>query len=225
MNNQRPLPRYSTLTTHTTKSYCRRLLTNMTLQPCASQKQNSQRQTTRNQNGKQTIKHTHTHLHTQSSIEPKIFPDIVIIIIIIIIPSTTFSCLPLFPFNIDSIGVRWSPWSDKKHHTWAEITRQVASSAVKDIMPLSFISVRTKFDSELHAVCDPSTLELSLYSPPFSCVSLPLSLSARYLRSREARRCVTAAAVTEHVLRLATAAVRDRGGSNRTGRTSAWFLP
>jgi hypothetical protein len=174
MNNQRPLPRYSTLTTHTTKSYCRRLLTNMTLQPCASQKQNSQRQTTRNQNGKQTNKHTHTH--TESSIEPKIFLDI-IIIIIIIIPSTTFSCLPLFPFNIDSIGVRWSPWSDKKHHTWAEITRQVASSAVKDIMPLSFISVRTKFDSELHAVCDPSTLELSLSILLLSPVSLSLSPS------------------------------------------------
>jgi len=48
-----------------------------------------------------------TNTHTHSSIEPKIFPDIIIIIIIIIItiPSTTFSCLPLFPFNIDSIGV------------------------------------------------------------------------------------------------------------------------
>jgi hypothetical protein len=52
---------------------------------------------------------TNTHTHTQFN-RSKIFPDI---IIIIIIPSTTFSCLPLFPFNIDSIGVLWSPWSDK----------------------------------------------------------------------------------------------------------------
>jgi hypothetical protein len=51
----------------------------------------------------QETKTENKHTHTQSSIEPKIFPDI--IIIIIIIPSTTFSCLPLFPFNIDSIGV------------------------------------------------------------------------------------------------------------------------
>jgi hypothetical protein len=186
MNNQRPLLRNSTLTTHTTKLYCRRLLI-MTLQPCASQKQNSQRQTTRNQNGKQT--------HTQSSIEPEIFPDIIIIIVIvIIIPSTTFSCLPLFPFNIHSM-VLWSPWSDKKHHTWAEITRQVASSAVKDIMPVSFISVRTKFDSELHALCDPSA---SLYSPPFSSLSLSLSPSAPFFAQSRGT------------------AVRDRSGSNRT---------
>ncbi len=184
MNNQRPLLRNSTLTTHTTKLYCRRLLI-MTLQPCASQKQNSQRQTTRNQNGKQT--------HTQSSIEPKIFPDI---IIIIIIPSTTFPCLPLFPFNIHSIGVLWSRWSDKKHHTWAEITRQVASSAVKDIMPVSFISVRTKFDSELHALCDPSALELFLSILLLSPLSL--SLSARFFAQSRGT------------------AVRDRSGSNRT---------
>jgi hypothetical protein len=82
-------------------------------------------------------------------------------------------------------------------------------------MPVSFISVRTKFDTELHALCDPSALELSSF---LLCLSLSLSPSVRpLLRSREARQCVTAAALTEHVLPWATAAVRDRGGSNRTG--------
>jgi len=65
-------------------------------------------------------------------------------------------------------------------------------------------------------------LSILLLSPLSLSPSLPLR---PFLRSREARRCVTAAAVTEHVLHWATAAVRDRGGSNRIGRTSAWFLP
>jgi hypothetical protein len=57
-------------------------------------------------------------------------------------------------------------------------------------MPVSFISVRTKFDSELHALCDPSALEFFLSILLLSPLYLSLSPSLR--------QCALFCAVARH---------------------------